>query len=81
MDIKFCGAAGHVTGSAHLITLKNGYKIGCQKVEKQNLSDCWWGVMRDYHLSSLDGNDGTKVFPKKIDTLYRNAKLICDEFA
>ena len=27
MDIKFCGAAGHVTGSAHLVTLDNGYKI------------------------------------------------------
>jgi len=27
MTIKFCGAAQQVTGSAHLITLDNGYKI------------------------------------------------------
>jgi len=27
MEVKFCGAAGHVTGSAHLITLDSGYKI------------------------------------------------------
>lgn len=27
MKIKFCGAAREVTGSAHLITLDNGYKI------------------------------------------------------
>ena len=27
MQIKFCGAAREVTGSAHLITLKNGYTI------------------------------------------------------
>lgn len=27
MNIKFCGAAGTVTGSAHLITLSDGFKI------------------------------------------------------
>ncbi|MCP4443117.1 MAG: MBL fold metallo-hydrolase [Aureispira sp.] len=27
MKVKFCGAARHVTGSSHLITLDNGYKI------------------------------------------------------
>ena len=27
MDIKFCGAAREVTGSAHLLTLDDGYKI------------------------------------------------------
>jgi metallo-beta-lactamase family protein len=27
MEIKFCGAAGQVTGSAHLITLKSGFTI------------------------------------------------------
>ena len=27
MKIKFCGAAQEVTGSAHLLTLDDGYKI------------------------------------------------------
>ena len=27
MRVKFCGAAQHVTGSAHLITLEDGYTI------------------------------------------------------
>ncbi|MEZ4929499.1 MAG: MBL fold metallo-hydrolase, partial [Chitinophagales bacterium] len=27
MKIKFCGAAGTVTGSSHLITLDDGFKI------------------------------------------------------
>jgi metallo-beta-lactamase family protein len=27
MNIKFCGAAKYVTGSSHLVTLDNGYKI------------------------------------------------------
>jgi metallo-beta-lactamase family protein len=27
MNIKFCGAAGTVTGSSHLLTLDNAYKI------------------------------------------------------
>ena len=27
MEIKFCGAARNVTGSSHLLTLDNGYRI------------------------------------------------------
>lgn len=27
MKIKFCGAAQEVTGSSHLLTLENGFKI------------------------------------------------------
>jgi len=27
MQLKFCGAAGHVTGSAHLITLEDGFTV------------------------------------------------------
>jgi len=58
MDIKFCGAAGHVTGSCHLITLENGYKI---------LLDCGLYQGRDKELS--DFNSSWYFEPSEIDLM------------
>ncbi len=58
MKIKFCGAARKVTGSAHLITLDNGYKI---------LLDCGLYQGRDKELK--DFNSSWPFDPKEIDCL------------
>jgi metallo-beta-lactamase family protein len=55
MKIKFCGAAREVTGSAHLITLDDGYKI---------LLDC--GLYQgggDDDGQSIDGHPGEQINP------------------
>ena len=56
MDIKFCGAAQTVTGSCHLITLSNGYKI---------LLDC--GLFQGRKVEPL--NEKWFFKPKDIDCL------------
>jgi len=56
MDIKFCGAARQVTGSAHLITLKNGFKI---------LLDC--GLYQGSAKYMKDFNTNWLFQPEKID--------------
>jgi len=41
MKIKFCGAARQVTGSCHMITLKDGYKILLDCGLNQGGKDAW----------------------------------------
>ena len=56
MDIKFCGAARQVTGSAHLLTLKSGFKI---------LLDC--GLYQGHAKEMKDFNNNWLFQPEKID--------------
>lgn len=58
MKITFCGAARAVTGSAHLLTLKNGYKI---------LLDC--GLYQGRSKDMKDFNENWYFDPKDIDCL------------
>lgn len=58
MKIKFCGAAQYVTGSAHLITLKSGYKI---------LLDC--GLFQGSGSDLWEKNSDWLFKPSEIDCL------------
>lgn len=59
MNIKFCGAARDVTGSCHLLTLKNGHKI---------LLDC--GLYQGNEADMYNFNQQWAYFdPKEIDFL------------
>ncbi|RMG78135.1 MAG: MBL fold metallo-hydrolase [Bacteroidetes bacterium] len=58
MKIQFCGAARHVTGSAHLITLDNGFKI---------LLDC--GLYQGHDREMKDFNENWFFKPAEIDCL------------
>lgn len=58
MKVKFCGAARAVTGSAHLITLDNGYKI---------LLDC--GLYQGHDDAMEEFNNSWKFDPKDISCL------------
>lgn len=58
MDIKFCGAAQQVTGSAHLLTLDNGYKI---------LLDC--GLYQGRNKDMANFNRNWLFKPAEIDCL------------
>lgn len=58
MKIKFCGAAKEVTGSCHLITLDNGYKI---------LLDC--GLFQGKGKDVWDKNNTWYFTPGDIDVL------------
>ncbi|MEL6922639.1 MAG: MBL fold metallo-hydrolase [Bacteroidota bacterium] len=58
MTIKFCGAAQEVTGSAHLITLDNGYKI---------LLDC--GLYQGRNKTMQDFNQSWLFKPAEVDCL------------
>ena len=58
MKIKFCGAAQEVTGSAHLITLDDGYKI---------LLDC--GLYQGNREEMRDFNKKFLFDPADIDCL------------
>ncbi len=79
MQIKFCGAAREVTGSAHLITLDSGYKI---------LLDC--GLYQGYAKEMDNFNNQWLFNPAEIDTLIlshahidhagRIPKLVSDGF-
>ncbi|MEM8908679.1 MAG: MBL fold metallo-hydrolase, partial [Bacteroidota bacterium] len=58
MELKFCGAAQQVTGSAHLITLDDGYTI---------LLDC--GLYQGRSKDMADFNSNWYFDPKQIDCL------------
>lgn len=58
MQLQFCGAAGTVTGSAHLITLQNGKKI---------LLDC--GLFQGHGREIWDLNNTWLFNPADIDVL------------
>ncbi len=58
MKVKFCGAAQHVTGSAHLLTLSNGYKI---------LLDC--GLYQGYSKDMKNFNENWLFDPAEIDCM------------
>lgn len=56
MQIKFCGAARQVTGSSHLITLDNGFKI---------LLDC--GMFQGSYAADIVSNSQFLFNPGEID--------------
>ncbi|MCB9280310.1 MAG: MBL fold metallo-hydrolase [Lewinellaceae bacterium] len=58
MKIQFCGAAREVTGSAHLVTLDNGFKV---------LLDC--GMYQGYSDDMKDFNSTWLFDPHDIDCL------------
>ncbi len=58
MKIKFCGAARNVTGSSHLLTLDNGYRI---------LFDC--GLYQGKGRHVWDHNNGFEFDPMTVDCL------------
>lgn len=58
MQIQFCGAAREVTGSAHLITLDDGYKI---------LLDC--GLYQGRNKEMQDFNEHFIFKPESVDCL------------
>jgi metallo-beta-lactamase family protein len=58
MNIKFCGAAEEVTGSSHLITLEDGYKI---------LLDC--GLFQGKGRDVWDKNNKWHFDPADIDVM------------
>jgi metallo-beta-lactamase family protein len=58
MEVKFCGAAQHVTGSSHLVTLKNGTNI---------LLDC--GLFQGEDDNDFERNSAWHFDPKEIDIL------------
>lgn len=58
MDIKFCGAAGTVTGSSHLVTLDDGLRI---------LLDC--GMYQGYDKEMADFNRDFFYQPEDIDVV------------
>lgn len=80
MTLKFCGAAREVTGSAHLLTLDDGYTI---------LLDC--GLYQGNSKEMEDFNQGWLFEPAKVDCLIlshahidhcgRIPKLVRDGFA
>lgn len=80
MNIKFCGAARNVTGSAHLLTLDNGFKI---------LLDC--GLFQGSYKKDIKSNSEFLFDPKDIDCVVlshahidhsgRLPKLVKDGFA
>jgi metallo-beta-lactamase family protein len=56
MKIQFCGAARHVTGSSHLLTLDNGFKI---------LLDC--GLFQGSYKEDMISNSQFLFNPEEID--------------
>lgn len=58
MNVRFCGAARHVTGSCHLITLANGYKI---------LLEC--GLFQGEDKTDYISNSKWHFDPSEIDCL------------
>lgn len=58
MTIQFCGAARNVTGSSHLITLDNGYKV---------LLDC--GLFQGRGRKVWDDNNQWHFKPSEIDAM------------
>lgn len=58
MTIKFCGAARHVTGSCHLVTLENGFTI---------LLDC--GLYQGRHREMEDFNRTWLFDPADVDVM------------
>jgi metallo-beta-lactamase family protein len=58
MQIRFCGAARHVTGSCHLLTLNNGTNI---------LLDC--GLFQGEDAGDFDRNSHWHFDPREVDIL------------
>ncbi len=58
MQLKFCGAARHVTGSSHVLILKDGTSI---------MLDC--GMFQGEEENDFEKNSEWHIDPKKIDVL------------
>lgn len=79
MTIKFCGAAQEVTGSAHLITLNNGYKILLDCGLYQGNSQAWKAFNEHWLFDPAD-IDVLILSHAHIDHTGRVPKLVKDGF-
>lgn len=79
MKIKFCGAAQEVTGSAHLITLDNGYKILLDCGLYQGRSSNFKEFNKTWHFEPTDINC-LILSHAHIDHSGRIPKLVKDGF-
>ncbi|GJM33146.1 MAG: MBL fold hydrolase [Saprospiraceae bacterium] len=79
MKIQFCGAARQVTGSAHLITLDNGYKILLDCGLYQGNAASWKQFNEEWLFSPADV-DCLILSHAHIDHTGRVPKLVKDGF-
>ncbi len=79
MNIKFCGAAREVTGSAHLITLDDGYKIllDCGLYQGRSKE---WKKFNEHWLFKPEEIDCLILSHAHIDHSGRIPKLVKDGF-
>ncbi len=80
MEITFCGAAKYVTGSCHLITLKNGYKILLDCGLFQGKGQEIWDFNNHWHFNPSD-IDVLILSHAHIDHIGRVPQLVKDGFS
>jgi metallo-beta-lactamase family protein len=80
MTIKFCGAAGDVTGSAHLITMSNGFRILLDCGMFQGDEDVAYEENRNWYFNPEEV-DCVILSHAHIDHCGRLPKLVKDGFA
>jgi metallo-beta-lactamase family protein len=79
MKLKFCGAAGEVTGSAHLLTLNDGFTILLDCGLYQGHSEAWEGFNERW-LFDPNHLDCMLLSHAHIDHTGRIPKLVKDGF-
>jgi metallo-beta-lactamase family protein len=79
MEIKFCGAARNVTGSSHLITLDNGFKLLLDCGLFQGKGRHVWDMNNDWHFKPSE-IDALVLSHAHIDHIGRVPQLVKDGF-
>lgn len=79
MQVKFCGAAQFVTGSSHLITLDDGYKILLDCGLFQGKGKHIWAMNNTWHFDPME-IDCLILSHAHIDHTGRVPKLVKDGF-
>jgi len=80
MQVKFCGAAQFVTGSSHLITLDDGYKILLDCGLFQGKGRHIWELNNTWHFDPAE-IDCLILSHSHIDHIGRVPKLVKDGFS